>query len=130
VACALLAALVVGASPIDVGSREKVIEIPQGTWQRRMTGHDDQIFPERIWLTLGVSDVMVLRNRDDVPQLFESVMLMPGQTFRLPFDVASTYHFACTAHASGQLTVVVDPEPTSMWRRLRWRMKNLHERWG
>jgi len=129
-ACALLGALVMGAMPIHVESREKVIEIPQGTWQRRMSGHDDRIFPDRIWLTLGVADVLVLRNLDDVPQVFESVMLMPGQTFRLPFDVASTYQFACSAHASGQLTVVVDPQPTSIWGRLRWRVKHLQERWA
>ena len=47
---------------------------------------------------------------------------MPGQSFRLPFEVASTYSFACTAHASGQLTVIVEPEPEPGWRALRWRV--------
>ena len=53
----------------------------------------------------------MLRNLDDVPQIFGPTLMMPGQSFRLPFSVASSYPFACTAHASGQMTVVVDPFP-------------------
>ena len=48
---------------------------------------------------------------DDVPQIFGPTLMMPGQSFRLPFEVASSYQFACTAHASGQMTVVVDEQP-------------------
>jgi hypothetical protein len=43
----------------------------------------------------------------------------------LPFEVASDYQFACTAHASGQMTVVVEPEPDSPWARLSWRTRAL-----
>ena len=39
----------------------------------------------------------------------------------VPFEVASTYSFACTAHASGQMNVIVDPNPRPGWERLRWR---------
>jgi hypothetical protein len=35
------------------------------------------------------------------------VLLIPGQSFRLPFNVASEYQFTCTAHVSGHLTVKV-----------------------
>ena len=52
-----------------------------------------------------------MKNDDDVPQIFSAVLLMPGQSFRLPFSTASTYSFACTAHASGQMTVTVEPAP-------------------
>jgi hypothetical protein len=57
--------------------------------------------------------------------------MMPGQSFRLPFAVASSYQFACTAHASGQMTVVVHEEPATPWSRLRWRSEALlrGERW-
>jgi hypothetical protein len=51
--------------------------------------------------------------------------MMPGQSFRLPFEVASSYQFACTAHASGQMTVVVEPKPETPWARLRWRATRL-----
>jgi hypothetical protein len=50
---------------------------------------------------------------------------MPGQSFRLPFAVASRYQFACTAHASGQMTVIVDEMPASPWTRLGWRLSTL-----
>ena len=76
-----------------------------------MAGDKVEILPDTIRLTLGVNDVLLLRNLDDVPQVFGPTLIMPGQSFRLPFEVASTYSFACTAHASGQLSVIVEPGP-------------------
>ena len=64
-----------------------------------------------ITLTLGLNDVLLLRNLDDVPQVFGPTIMMPGQSFRLPFEKAAEYQFVCTAHASGQMTIVVEPEP-------------------
>jgi len=98
-----------------------LFEIPKGTWARRMAGDKVEILPSRIRLTLGVHDVLLLRNLDDVPQVFGPTVMMPGQSFRLPFEVASSYNFACTAHASGQMTIIVYPQPTSPWQRLSWR---------
>jgi hypothetical protein len=49
--------------------------------------------------------------------------MMPGQSFRLPFTRASTYTFACTAHASGQMEIIVDPFPARPWSRLWWRVR-------
>ena len=43
----------------------------------------------------------------------------------LPFAVASSYTFACTAHVSGQMTIVVDHWPASPWARIRWRAREL-----
>ena len=108
-------------APLRFDSREQVFEIPRGTYARRMSGDKVEILPVQIRLTLGVHDVLLLRNLDDVPQVFGPTVMMPGQSFRLPFEVASTYSFACTAHASGQMTIVVDPQPLSAWQRLRWR---------
>jgi hypothetical protein len=108
-------------APVRFDSREAVFEIPKGTWARRMSGDKVEILPAQIRLTLGVHDVLLLRNLDDVPQVFGPTVMMPGQSFRLPFEVASTYSFACTAHASGQMTIVVEPQPLSPWQRLRWR---------
>ena len=108
-------------APIRADSRDEPFEIPKGTWARRMAGNKVEILPSTIRLTLGVHDVLLLRNLDDVPQVFGPTVIMPGQSFRLPFEVASTYGFACTAHASGQMNVVVDPYPQPGWDRLRWR---------
>jgi hypothetical protein len=52
------------------------------------------------------------------------VLIMPGQSFRLPFEQASTYSFACTAHASGQMSVIVAPRPEPGWSNLKWRIDN------
>jgi len=119
-----LAATAWGAfCPISVDSRERVFEIPKGTWARRSAGEPLEVLPSEIHLTVGVTDVLVMRNQDDVPQMVGPVLIMPGQSFRMPFAVASSYQFACPAHLNGQLTVVVAPAPEAGWSRLRWRLE-------
>jgi hypothetical protein len=128
---ALLLAAVLGATawaalaPFADDARDELFEIPRGTFARRMAGDKVEILPDTIRLTLGARDVLLLRNLDDVPQVFGPVLIMPGQSFRLPFEKASTYSFACTAHASGQMSVVVAPKPQAGWQTLRWRADNL-----
>lgn len=113
-------------APVPVrASREQPFVIPQGTWDRRRSGDAVDILPQQIRLTLGINDVLLLENRDRVPQTFGPALLMPGQRFRLPFELASEYQFACTAHSSGQMTIIVDPFPASPWGRLRWRALQL-----
>ncbi len=124
-AASVITLAVVGFTPIQSTSREKIFAIPKGTWQRRMSGDKVEILPDHIRLTLGLRDILVLRNQDDVPQIFGPTLMMPGQSFRLPFERAAEYTFACTAHASGQMTIVVEPNPTTPWARLRWRLIEL-----
>jgi len=71
--------------------------------------------------------VLLLRNRDEVPQVFGPTIMMPGQSFRLPFEKAADYQFACTAHASGQMTIVVEPEPVAPWSKIHWRLREWWE---
>ena len=112
-------------APISGGSRDELFEIPAGTYARRMAAgmaaDKIEILPDKIHLTLGANDVLLLRNLDDVPQVFGPVLIMPGQSFRLPFEVASTYSFACTAHASGEMSVIVAPALARGWPTLKWR---------
>jgi hypothetical protein len=115
----------VALAPIRSESREETFEIPKGTWARRMAGDPVEILPDRIRLTLGVRDILVLANSDDVPQIFGPTLMMPGQSFRLPFAHASSYQFDCTAHASGQMTIIVEPYPETPWARLAWRIREL-----
>ncbi|HXV36160.1 MAG TPA: hypothetical protein VEC18_03370 [Myxococcota bacterium] len=114
--------------PVHSDSRDAIFEIPKGTWARRMAGDPVEILPNSIRLTLGLRDVLVLRNLDDVPQIFGPTLMMPGQSFRLPFAQVSTYQFDCTAHSSGQMTVIVEPYPTTPWARLRWWVREHSER--
>ena len=126
VAAAGVAATVWAAfAPVHTPSRDQVFEIPEGTWARRMAGDKVEILPDHIQLTLRLHDVLVLRNLDDVPQIFGPTLMMPGQSFSLPFAVASSYQFACTAHASGQMTIEVAPFPETPWARLQWRVQEL-----
>ena len=125
----VLAPLVWAAfAPLELPSRDELFEIPKGTYARRMAGDKVEILPDRIDLTLGLNDQLLLRNLDDVPQQFGPVLVMPGQSFRLPFEVASTYSFACSAHASGQMAVVVAPTPTAGWPRLHWRWQHWNKK--
>jgi len=130
-AAMVLAVLVVGGlgwaslAPMHVASHNELFEIPKGTFARRMAGDKVEILPQTIWLTLGLNDVLLLRNKDVVPHVFGPTLIMPGQSFSLPFAQASTYSFACTAHASGQLQVIVDPFPAPGWETLRWRLRKL-----
>lgn len=128
-ACALGALGWAMFAPIQLDSRDKLFEIPAGTWERRMAGQKSgtqrDILPSTIRLTLGVQDVLLLRNKDKVPQVFGPVLIMPGQDFRLPFETVSENEFNCTAHASGSMKVIVDPYPEAGLSRLRWRLDHL-----
>jgi hypothetical protein len=126
ISAGVLALLVcVGFVPIHAPSRDQIFEIPQGTWARRMSGDPVRILPDHIRLTLGLRDILVLRNHDAVPQVFGPTLMMPGQSFRLPFERAAEYQFACSAHASGQMTIIVEPNPTTPWARILWRGREL-----
>jgi hypothetical protein len=117
-----------GFAPIELPTRDKLFEIPHGTYARRMAGDRVDILPSKITLTLGVDDVLLLRNLDQVPQQFGPTILMPGQSFRLPFERVSENQFECSAHASGQMTVIVEPEPVWPWQKIRWRARHWSER--
>jgi hypothetical protein len=117
-------------APLRSDSRDALFEIPKGTYARRMAGDKVEILPDTIGLTLGLNDVLLLRNLDDVPQVFGPALIMPGQSFRLPFEQASTYSFACTAHASGQMNIVVAPRPATGWPTLRYRWQQWRRQAG
>jgi hypothetical protein len=123
IGAALLALAWAGFAPIHV-TRDKLFEIPKGTYARRMAGDKVDILPPQIRLTVGLDDVLLLRNLDEVPQTFGPTIMMPGQSFRLPFEKPAEYQFECTAHTSGQMTVLVDAEPRWPWQKIRWRLRH------
>ncbi len=111
--------------PVTFDSREELFEIPKGTWARRMAGEKREILPPEIRLVVGTHNVLLLKNSDDVPQIFGPTLLMPGQSLRIPFTTPSENYFNCTAHASGKLLIVVEAAPTWPWSRLSWRVKGI-----
>jgi hypothetical protein len=112
-------------APLPPGPREAVYVIPKGTAARLAAGEAVQALPSRMRFTIGVRDLLVIRNEDDQPQNFGPVLLFPGQTYRVPFTAPATFDFACSAHEEGQLTIVVEREPVAGWRRLLWRLGGL-----
>ena len=61
IAAGVLGALLcIGLLPVHTESRDRIFEIPKGTWARRMSGDKVEILPDHIRLTLGLRDVLVL----------------------------------------------------------------------
>ena len=114
--------------PLPPMPRERVYVIPKGTGARQAAGRLVSPVPSHIHLWIGLQDVLVLRNDDDVPQSFGPIQLRPGQTYRVPFQAPATFDFACSVHEDGQVTIVVERAPTSAWARLRWRLLSLADR--
>jgi hypothetical protein len=121
----LIPVLVAGMWPVTFASREELFEIPKGTFARHMAGDHHDLLPSEIDLVVGIHNVLTLKNSDDVPQIFGPTLLMPGQILRIPFTRPSENNFNCTAHASGQLLVLVEAMPTWPWDRLSWRVRRV-----
>jgi hypothetical protein len=110
--------LIASLWPVTFKSREEIFGIPKGTFARHMAGDHHDLLPSEIDLVVGIHNVLTLKNSDDVPQTFGPTLLMPGQSLRIPFTRPSENSFNCTAHANGQLLVVVEAEPVWPWQRL------------
>lgn len=81
--------------------------------------------PTAVRLTLGVQDVLLLRNATGAPLVFGPVQLAPGGEFRLPVEEAGEREIPCPALPGGVLRVRVVPMPDPGWDRLRWRLGKL-----
>jgi hypothetical protein len=103
-------------SPLRFPSREKLLELGGAT-----------PVPSYVRLTLGVQDVLLLRNGSATAQVFGQLRVLPGHTFRLPFEQVGDDAFACSTHPRGQVLVQVMAPPDPGIARLRWRAENLAE---
>ncbi len=81
--------------------------------------------PTAVRLTLGVQDVLLLRNGTGAPLVFGPVQLAPGGEFRLPVEEAGEHDSPCPALPGGELRVRVVPLPDPGMERLRWRLAGL-----
>lgn len=126
-ALATIAPVVIAAwaalAPMPAVPRELVYVIPRGTAARTAAGQDPNVLPARIRLTLGIQDVLVLRNEDVVEQRFGPALLAAGQSYRLPFRTPAEIPLACSAHRDGQITIVVEGLPSRGLARLLWRAR-------
>ena len=114
-AAILVLALLWGAlAPLRGASHELLLDIVDGAHT-----------PAQVRLTLGVQDVLLLRNRTRAPLVFGPVQLAPGAAFRLPVDEAGEQAIPCPVLPGGMLRVRVVPMPDPGLERLRWRLGNL-----
>jgi hypothetical protein len=124
-----LLGLAVGAwaalAPLPALPKERVIVIPRGT-----SAIGPPPFPSDIQLTLGLQDVLVLRNEDDRPQLVGGIEVGAGQSLSIPFYRVQDFQLACSAHPSGQLRISVVPPPERGPSRLWWRLGRLRAALG
>jgi hypothetical protein len=107
--------------PRPAAEREVVYVIPQGAGAR--AGGEGQFpLPSTVRLVLGVRDILVLRNEDEVPMQVGPLRLAPGQSYRLPFHQPGALQLACSFHQGIGFVLFVDPPPSPGWERLRWRL--------
>lgn len=102
-----------GLSPLRYATREKLLELGDGPVRSSLR------------LTLGVRDVLVLRNRGSTAQVFGQLRVLPGHVIHLPFEEAGVFDFACSAQARGTVVVQVVAPPDPGLARLRWRAGEL-----
>ena len=124
-AIALAGAAAVGwaaLAPLPALPKERVIVIPKGA-----TGQGPQPFPSTIHLTLGLQDVLVLRNEDDRAQLVGGIEIAAGQSLSIPFYRVQDFQLACSAHPSGRLTISVAAAPGPGLGRAWWRLARLRD---
>ena len=105
-------------APLRYPTRELVFDFPRA---------GSAPVPGQVWLTLGVRDVLLLRNRDLVPHVFGQVRVLPGREFRLPFEQAGAFPFACDLAPGTRVLVRVLEQPDPGWARLRWRLRTLFD---
>ena len=134
-ACAILV-VALGAvgwgafAPFPEGSRVLTYVIPLGTAARLKSGEVLSVVPSPIRLTIGVRDVLVLTNDDEVVHQVGPIVLGARQTYRIPFRRPGRFQYACSLHASGTLSLVIAAEPAAGLPRLGWRLDRLIARSG
>jgi len=126
-AALLCAALLWAAlAPLHYPTRERLLEFPHGAAVLRGQA-GPTLVPAEVRLTLGVRDVLLLRNRDLAPHVFGQLLVLPGHVVRLPFEQAGDYPFACDVAPGSSVLVRVLPQPDPGWARLRWRLVALFD---
>ncbi|MEN3277581.1 MAG: hypothetical protein V7631_3371 [Massilia sp.] len=123
-ACLLLALLWGALAPVRGPSHERSFTFPAPPGAGSAPART-QALPRELRLTLGVQDVLLLRNLDRRPHFVGPLQLRPGQEVRLPFEHAGEYAYACPDVAGGTLLVRVVRLPDPGWERLRWRFDAL-----
>jgi hypothetical protein len=87
--------------------RQRVYVIPAGTAAGKVTVD----FPLVIELTVGVEDVLIIDNQDEVMHNFGPFSIAPHTQLTQEFDRPMEFQGVCTFHANQQMTLRVNPAP-------------------
>lgn len=112
-------------APLRYPTRERNLDFPHGAALLAGQHAASGLVPSAVRLTLGVRDVLLLRNRDVAPHMFGQVSVLPGHLLRLPFEQTGDFVFACDVAPEHAVTVYVIAHPAPGWARLRWRLAAL-----
>ena len=119
----VLVSLYAALAPVPAGPREHMLHITPGTLARKTAGDINAALPLDIYLTVGVRDVLHIRNSDSAPHFIGAVALAPGESIRVPFDEAGRRQLPSSAHFDGSVTIVTGPWPDPGMQRLLWRVR-------
>lgn len=110
-------------APLPAGPREALYVVPKGTSARQAAGQTVSVLPSIVVLTVGIRDVLAVKNEDDVPVTVGPKKVAPGQTHREVFQTSAPYRLFPTSLRKDGLVIVVEPAPPPGWTRLAWRMR-------
>lgn len=88
-------------------SRQLVIVIPPGTAAQIEAGQSGNAPPHRIELTLGIQDVLVIRNEDSAWHQVGPYRIAPGHTLVQRFSRPGTVRATCTMYPGREVEIVV-----------------------
>ena len=112
-------------APLPATGAALTFVIPPGTAARLKAGEPFTVLPSPIYLTVGVRDVLVITNDDEVIHQVGPIILGSRQTYRIPFRKPGHFQYACSLHADGHAHLVIAPPPAAGLERLRWRLDQL-----
>ncbi len=87
--------------------RRVVYVIPPGV----AAGQATLEVPDQIVLTLGIQDILVIENQDEVFHTFGPFVIAPHTTMTQRFEHVVNYQGACSFHQQRQMSLVVKPAP-------------------
>ena len=96
-------------------SRRVTYVIPPGTSRQLEAGSPGVDFPDEIVMTVGIQDIIVIENQDDVVHTFGPFVVGPRSILTKRFTTPLVYEGACTFHQDEHMRLVVNAAPWDIY---------------
>ena len=106
------------ADQAHAGEHEFVVIVPKGTAILQSRGQDSLMVPQKLRLTLGDLDTLVIRNEDDWPLRVGPFRLEGNQQYRQRFRSTGVFKLVCTTMYHEDQVEITVVESSDLWRRL------------